>query len=257
VDDEGAGLYDRLEAGRDTGPYSDPARLLDRLVSRQLVRDALDALPEWARQVLLLAVVQEMRYREIAEVLGVPEGTVMSRLSRARRALEREVAARAELPDEPAPRVRVPEESESAELTRLRARWGPLPESMRALAARPPLLRAAELAMQGVVEDGALPAALKARMVAALGGAGGIPEPGPLAGPEEAIVAFAARAARDPAGLSASDYERLYAEGYSEEQVLEALHVATWAPSLMRMNAALGAGSHPAAGGVAPAGDSG
>ncbi|MES2390852.1 MAG: sigma-70 family RNA polymerase sigma factor [Acidobacteriota bacterium] len=46
---------------------------------------ALAALPVPYREVLLLCEVEEMAYREIAEVLGVPVGTVMSRLARARK----------------------------------------------------------------------------------------------------------------------------------------------------------------------------
>jgi RNA polymerase sigma-70 factor (ECF subfamily) len=46
-------------------------------------------LPTDQREVLLLAVVEELRYEEIAAVLGIPVGTVMSRLSRAREKLRR------------------------------------------------------------------------------------------------------------------------------------------------------------------------
>ena len=44
-------------------------------------------MPVDQREVLLLAVVEELRYEEIAAVLGIPVGTVMSRLSRAREKL--------------------------------------------------------------------------------------------------------------------------------------------------------------------------
>lgn len=51
------------------------------------VRRAVASLPGDQRAVLMLVCVEGMRYREVAEVLEIPEGTVMSRLSRARLAL--------------------------------------------------------------------------------------------------------------------------------------------------------------------------
>jgi RNA polymerase sigma-70 factor (ECF subfamily) len=48
---------------------------------------ALDRLPPAHREVLLLVALEDMSYREVAEVTGVPVGTVMSRLSRARGSL--------------------------------------------------------------------------------------------------------------------------------------------------------------------------
>ncbi len=59
---------------------------------------ALSRLPAEQREVLVLAAVEEMRYEEIATVLSIPVGTVMSRLSRAREKLRRSVA---ESPSEP------------------------------------------------------------------------------------------------------------------------------------------------------------
>jgi RNA polymerase sigma-70 factor, ECF subfamily len=51
---------------------------------RSLLTRALDALTPLFREALILREVEEMSYAEIATVLGVPQGTVMSRLSRAR-----------------------------------------------------------------------------------------------------------------------------------------------------------------------------
>jgi RNA polymerase sigma-70 factor (ECF subfamily) len=48
---------------------------------------ALDEIPREFREVVLLSDVQEFSYREIAEMLGIPVGTVMSRLSRGRKQL--------------------------------------------------------------------------------------------------------------------------------------------------------------------------
>lgn len=53
------------------------------------VEAALGQLPEVHRWALLLADVEELSYREIADVMGCPLGTVMSRVSRGRRALAR------------------------------------------------------------------------------------------------------------------------------------------------------------------------
>jgi len=53
------------------------------LAARDLVR-ALERLPAEQREVLLLVALEDMSYREVATTLGVPIGTVMSRLSRAR-----------------------------------------------------------------------------------------------------------------------------------------------------------------------------
>ena len=53
------------------------------------VEGALGQLPEVYRWAVLLADVAELSYREIADVLGCPVGTVMSRVNRGRRALAR------------------------------------------------------------------------------------------------------------------------------------------------------------------------
>lgn len=64
--------------------------LIDRS-SQQLIQEAIGELAVPFREVLLLCEVEEMSYQEIATALGVPVGTVMSRLSRARRALREAV----------------------------------------------------------------------------------------------------------------------------------------------------------------------
>ena len=51
------------------------------------LRGAIEQLPVIFREVLLLCVVEEASYREIAEILSIPIGTVMSRLARARKAV--------------------------------------------------------------------------------------------------------------------------------------------------------------------------
>jgi RNA polymerase sigma-70 factor (ECF subfamily) len=53
------------------------------------IKDALEALPEQFRMTVLLADVEGFSYKEIAAILDVPIGTVMSRLHRGRRALQK------------------------------------------------------------------------------------------------------------------------------------------------------------------------
>lgn len=72
---------------------------LDRVELLEVV-EQMGRLPADQREVLLMAAVEEMRYEEIASVLSIPIGTVMSRLSRARDKLRR-------LIDEPASSLRV------------------------------------------------------------------------------------------------------------------------------------------------------
>lgn len=67
---------------------------------------ALERLPHDHREVLVLAAVEEMRYEDIARVLAIPVGTVMSRLSRAREKLRRSMSGSGETPNESLQRVR-------------------------------------------------------------------------------------------------------------------------------------------------------
>jgi len=60
--------------------------LIDR-TSDRIMQEAIEELPVPFREVLLLCEVEEMSYQDIAATLAIPMGTVMSRLSRARRAL--------------------------------------------------------------------------------------------------------------------------------------------------------------------------
>jgi RNA polymerase sigma-70 factor (ECF subfamily) len=64
-----------------------PEALLIEQANQQMVQLAMEALPLPFREILLLCEVEEMSYQEISEALAIPIGTVMSRLSRARKAL--------------------------------------------------------------------------------------------------------------------------------------------------------------------------
>jgi RNA polymerase sigma factor (sigma-70 family) len=69
----------------DSAAFFAPAQS-DRLELRDL-ESALRVLPAEQREVLLLVALEEMRYEEVALALGIPVGTVMSRLARARERL--------------------------------------------------------------------------------------------------------------------------------------------------------------------------
>lgn len=64
-----------------------PETILMTASTHQHIQAALERLPIPYREVILLCDVEEMKYQEIAELIGVPVGTVMSRISRARRLL--------------------------------------------------------------------------------------------------------------------------------------------------------------------------
>ncbi|MEZ5318934.1 MAG: sigma-70 family RNA polymerase sigma factor [Vicinamibacterales bacterium] len=68
---------------------SDPAEDLDRVELTGRLHDALAALPVVEREVIVLFYLRELPVGELAEVIGVPPGTVKSRLFRARRELRR------------------------------------------------------------------------------------------------------------------------------------------------------------------------
>jgi RNA polymerase sigma-70 factor (ECF subfamily) len=93
-------FIDRGRASRRRGPVADPEAVLavsdegiaarlpqDRLTLAR-VREAVDELPEGQRAVVLLVCVEGCSYREAADILGVPVGTVMSRLARGRSRLQ-------------------------------------------------------------------------------------------------------------------------------------------------------------------------
>jgi RNA polymerase sigma-70 factor, ECF subfamily len=72
-----------------SGADAVPARQEDRLALAD-VEEVVARLPVVQREVLLLVVIDELSYRDVAEITGVPIGTVMSRLSRARSFLRQE-----------------------------------------------------------------------------------------------------------------------------------------------------------------------
>jgi RNA polymerase sigma-70 factor, ECF subfamily len=79
-------LFDRL--GARSVEESAEDEVLDKIPDTE-VKAALESLPENFRLPVLLADVEGFSYKEIAEIMGTPIGTVMSRLHRGRKALER------------------------------------------------------------------------------------------------------------------------------------------------------------------------
>ena len=67
--------------------FSTPESLMIERSGDDAVRGAIEQLPVIFREVILLSDVEDTSYREIAEILSIPIGTVMSRLARARRAV--------------------------------------------------------------------------------------------------------------------------------------------------------------------------
>lgn len=86
LDDEEA----RIEP---SDPAPQPEEALERAETQRMVREALYALPDDYRQVLLLRETEQLSYNEIAEATGLELGTVKSRISRARLALRNYLAA--------------------------------------------------------------------------------------------------------------------------------------------------------------------
>jgi RNA polymerase sigma-70 factor (ECF subfamily) len=82
-------LYRRLGGleGASAGRSAEE-EVLDRFTDAD-VKEALESLPESSRMAVLLADVEGFSYREIADILDIPIGTVMSRLHRGRRALQK------------------------------------------------------------------------------------------------------------------------------------------------------------------------
>jgi RNA polymerase sigma-70 factor (ECF subfamily) len=75
-------------------PSTEPEVRILRDADRHLVRDALDALPTEFREVLVLREIENLSYKEIADIIAAPLGTVMSRLARARARLQQGLVER-------------------------------------------------------------------------------------------------------------------------------------------------------------------
>jgi RNA polymerase sigma-70 factor, ECF subfamily len=101
--------YDRLRRGRAANESADedidcyetdtpsPETILLRKRDAEALHDALERLPSDLREVLILREWERMPYKDIAEITGVPSGTVMSRLWRARQQLQQLFGSRPQI----------------------------------------------------------------------------------------------------------------------------------------------------------------
>lgn len=87
----GDGVMSRYAMRCLTDPVSEAQR---RLITGE-IQDALDSLPEDYRLMIVLADVEELSYKEISDIVGCPIGTVMSRLHRARKKMQKRLMAQA------------------------------------------------------------------------------------------------------------------------------------------------------------------
>jgi len=71
-----------------------PATILEHSEDSDLIRQAMDELPAEFREILVLRHQEGLSYKEIADIVQIPPGTVMSRLARARAKLKEYLAAR-------------------------------------------------------------------------------------------------------------------------------------------------------------------
>ncbi len=71
---------------------ADPEEMLLDSVDQQSLRTALEELPVEYREVIILRELEELSYKEIGVIAGLPLGTVMSRLARARKRLQQSLA---------------------------------------------------------------------------------------------------------------------------------------------------------------------
>jgi RNA polymerase sigma-70 factor (ECF subfamily) len=87
VDEEEVGNAEPLLGGGSHQLATDPETLLIEARERTQLNELVAKLPAEFREVIVLREIEDLSYREIADIVGIPIGTVMSRLSRARKLL--------------------------------------------------------------------------------------------------------------------------------------------------------------------------
>jgi RNA polymerase sigma-70 factor (ECF subfamily) len=91
--DEDAHGPDALSPASDVAAPMTPQEAMERESDRSTIHQAIACLPHEYRETLILRELEGLSYREIADVLNIPVGTVMSRLARARELLIRNLHA--------------------------------------------------------------------------------------------------------------------------------------------------------------------
>ncbi len=86
-DEEFHGLDSNGPTLVDSMSHSNPEVLVMQQASKQIINSALERLPVESREIIVLRELEDLSYKEIADIAEVPIGTVMSRLSRARKLL--------------------------------------------------------------------------------------------------------------------------------------------------------------------------
>lgn len=87
--DEFENEIDYLSELESASAQQDAASVFERKAEAETIQSILDTLPEKYKTVLILYFMEDNAYQEIAEILGVPIGTVMSRLSRAKQMMKK------------------------------------------------------------------------------------------------------------------------------------------------------------------------
>jgi RNA polymerase sigma-70 factor (ECF subfamily) len=94
LDDAALLSADVETAGHSSPEETNPEVILLQSANRKLVNQALEELPVGYREVLVMRELEDLSYKEIAAVAGIPIGTVMSRLARGRELLRRSIEIR-------------------------------------------------------------------------------------------------------------------------------------------------------------------
>ena len=86
--------FDAVLASSSQGTSPSPEVILLQSANRKLVNQALEELPVAFREVIVMREIEDMSYKEIAAIVAIPIGTVMSRLSRGREMLKQSIESR-------------------------------------------------------------------------------------------------------------------------------------------------------------------